>query len=114
MSERNACAQNVTLSTFFSQYPREPNTIIQSKEIYQRRGFHGTNINKNNRFFGLSYATDRIIRNETLIEKDIWRFLSIVFDLERTNQLPSNEEPNNQKCGGGVSITYLYQAVPVF
>ncbi|MDJ0564974.1 MAG: hypothetical protein PX640_13745, partial [Microcystis sp. M49629_WE12] len=24
---------------------------------------------------------------ETLIEKDIWRFLSIVFDLERTNQL---------------------------
>jgi hypothetical protein len=38
-------------------------------------------------FFGLSYATDRIIRNETLIEKDIWRFLSIVFDLERTNQL---------------------------
>ena len=39
------------------------------------------------RFFGLSYATDRIIRNETLIEKDIWRFLSIVFDLERTNQL---------------------------
>ncbi|MDB9434021.1 hypothetical protein, partial [Microcystis aeruginosa] len=37
--------------------------------------------------FGLSYATDRIIRDETLIEKDIWRFLSIVFDLERTNQL---------------------------
>jgi hypothetical protein len=35
----------------------------------------------------LSYATDRIIRDETLIEKDIWRFLSIVFDLERTNQL---------------------------
>ena len=39
------------------------------------------------RLFGLSYATDRIIRDETLIEKDIWRFLSIVFDLERTNQL---------------------------
>jgi hypothetical protein len=38
-------------------------------------------------FFGLSYATYRIMRNETLIEKDIWRFLSIVFDLERTNQL---------------------------
>jgi hypothetical protein len=38
-------------------------------------------------FFGLSYATYRVIRNETLIEKDIWRFLSIVFDLERTNQL---------------------------
>ncbi|CCI37399.1 hypothetical protein MICAK_3260007 [Microcystis aeruginosa PCC 9701] len=37
--------------------------------------------------FGLSYATDRIIRDETLIEKDIWRFLSIVFDLERTNGL---------------------------
>ncbi|WP_128575289.1 hypothetical protein [Microcystis panniformis] len=35
----------------------------------------------------MSYATDRIIRDETLIEKDIWRFLSIVFDLERTNQL---------------------------
>ncbi|WP_353737369.1 MULTISPECIES: hypothetical protein [unclassified Microcystis] len=35
----------------------------------------------------MSYATYRIIRNETLIEKDIWRFLSIVFDLERTNQL---------------------------
>jgi D-glycero-D-manno-heptose 1,7-bisphosphate phosphatase len=30
-------------------------------------------------FFGLSYATYRIIRNETLIEKDIWRFLSIIF-----------------------------------
>ena len=28
-----------------------------------------------------------LLRNETLIEKDIWRFLSIVFDLERTNQL---------------------------
>ncbi|MDJ0540768.1 MAG: hypothetical protein PX481_19255, partial [Microcystis sp. M53603_WE2] len=27
------------------------------------------------------------IRDETLIEKGIWRFLSIVFDLERTNQL---------------------------
>ncbi|TRV23182.1 MAG: hypothetical protein EWV88_12180 [Microcystis wesenbergii Mw_MB_S_20031200_S109D] len=27
------------------------------------------------------------IRYETLIEKDIWRFLSIVFDPERTNQL---------------------------
>ncbi|WP_287710834.1 hypothetical protein, partial [Microcystis sp. M088S1] len=38
-------------------------------------------------FFGLSYATDRIIRDETLIEKNIWRFLSIVFDLGRTNQL---------------------------
>jgi len=37
-------------------------------------------------FFGLSYATYRVIRNETLIEKDIWRFLLIVFDLERTNQ----------------------------
>ncbi|TRT95732.1 MAG: hypothetical protein EWV45_06910 [Microcystis flos-aquae Mf_QC_C_20070823_S10D] len=35
----------------------------------------------------MSYAMYRIIRNETLIEKDIWRFLSIVFDLERTNQL---------------------------
>ena len=35
----------------------------------------------------MSYATYGIIRNETLIEKDIWRFLSIVFDLERTNQL---------------------------
>ena len=42
---------------------------------------------KKSRFFGLSYATDRVTRNETLIEKDIWRFLSIVFDLERTNQL---------------------------
>ncbi len=38
-------------------------------------------------FFGLSYATYRVIRNETLIEKDIWRFLLIVFALERTNQL---------------------------
>ncbi len=28
-----------------------------------------------------------LLRNETLIEKDIWRFLSIVLDLERTNQL---------------------------
>jgi hypothetical protein len=47
MSERNACAQNVTLSTFFSQYPREPNTIIQSKKPYQRRGLHEPKINKN-------------------------------------------------------------------
>ncbi|TRU71030.1 MAG: hypothetical protein EWV47_17810 [Microcystis viridis Mv_BB_P_19951000_S68] len=39
------------------------------------------------RFFGLSYAKDRITRDETLIEKDIWRFLSIIFDLELTNQL---------------------------
>ena len=36
--------------------------------------------------FGLCYATDRIIRDETLIKKDIWRFLLIVFNLERTNQ----------------------------
>ncbi|WP_407069745.1 hypothetical protein [Microcystis sp. M025S2] len=28
-----------------------------------------------------------VIRVSSLIEKDIWRFLSIVFDLERTNQL---------------------------
>ncbi|CCI30503.1 hypothetical protein MICAI_120004 [Microcystis sp. T1-4] len=35
----------------------------------------------------MSDATDRIIRDETLIEKDIWRFLSIVFALELTNQL---------------------------
>ncbi|REJ52384.1 MAG: hypothetical protein DWQ51_10400 [Microcystis wesenbergii TW10] len=35
----------------------------------------------------MSDATYRVIRNETLIEKDIWRFLLIVFDLERTNQL---------------------------
>ncbi|OPF18158.1 hypothetical protein B1L04_11385 [Microcystis aeruginosa KW] len=35
----------------------------------------------------MSYATYRVIRNETLIEKDIWRFLLIVFELERTNQL---------------------------
>jgi hypothetical protein len=28
-----------------------------------------------------------VIRDGTLIEKDIWRFLSIVFALERTNQL---------------------------
>ncbi|TRT70062.1 MAG: hypothetical protein EWV83_24455 [Microcystis sp. M_OC_Ca_00000000_S217Cul] len=52
-----------------------------------------------------------VIRDVTLIYKDIWRFLLIVFDLERTNQLsllpdkdlvdlcppyrtiPSNEEP---------------------
>ena len=52
-----------------------------------------------------------VIRDETLIEKEIWRFLPIVFALERTNQLsllpdkdlgrlmppdqtiPSNEEP---------------------
>ncbi|MGV2388145.1 MAG UNVERIFIED_CONTAM: hypothetical protein LVR29_06855 [Microcystis novacekii LVE1205-3] len=30
---------------------------------------------------------DGVIRDETLIEKDIQRFLSIVFALERTNQL---------------------------
>ncbi|AVQ70961.1 hypothetical protein MiYa_04737 [Microcystis aeruginosa NIES-2519] len=28
-----------------------------------------------------------VIRDETIIYKDIWRFLSIIFDLERTNQL---------------------------
>jgi hypothetical protein len=28
-----------------------------------------------------------VIRDGTLIEKNVWRFLSIVFDLERTNQL---------------------------
>ena len=28
-----------------------------------------------------------VIRDGTLIEKGIWRFLSIVFDLEGTNQL---------------------------
>ena len=28
-----------------------------------------------------------VIRDGTLIEKKVWRFLSIVFDLERTNQL---------------------------
>ncbi len=28
-----------------------------------------------------------VIRDGTIIEKDIGRFLSIVFDLERTNQL---------------------------
>ena len=38
-------------------------------------------------FFGLFCATDKIIRDATLIEKDIWRFLSVVFDPERTNQL---------------------------
>ncbi|WP_396771643.1 hypothetical protein [Microcystis aeruginosa] len=32
-------------------------------------------------------ATDRVIRDETLTEKDICPFLSIVFALERTNQL---------------------------
>ena len=30
---------------------------------------------------------DGVIRDETLIEKDIWRFLSIVFALDGTNQL---------------------------
>jgi hypothetical protein len=42
----------VTLSTFFSQYPREPNTIIQSKKPYQRRGLHEPNISKNNQKCG--------------------------------------------------------------
>jgi hypothetical protein len=37
-------------------------------------------------FFGLCYAMDGVIRDETLIEKDIDAILSIVFDLERTNQ----------------------------
>ncbi|MFM7793299.1 MAG: hypothetical protein ACKO90_36165, partial [Microcystis panniformis] len=37
--------------------------------------------------FGLCYAMDGVIRDETFIEKGIWRFLSTVFDLERTNQL---------------------------
>ncbi|TRU97042.1 MAG: hypothetical protein EWV75_08155 [Microcystis wesenbergii Mw_QC_S_20081001_S30D] len=60
------------------------------------------------RFFGLCYAIDGFTRSETLTEKGIRRFLSIGFDLERTNQLsllpnkdlvapdrtrPSNEEP---------------------
>ena len=28
-----------------------------------------------------------VIRDGTLIEKDVWRFLSIIFDLKRTHQL---------------------------
>jgi hypothetical protein len=28
-----------------------------------------------------------MIKDETLIEENIWGFLSVVFDLERTNQL---------------------------
>ncbi|MCZ8050208.1 MULTISPECIES: hypothetical protein [unclassified Microcystis] len=39
------------------------------------------------RFFGSFYAVDGFIRDKTLREKDIYRFLSIVFDLEPTNQL---------------------------
>ncbi|OPF18543.1 hypothetical protein B1L04_03295 [Microcystis aeruginosa KW] len=38
-------------------------------------------------FFGLSYAMNGVIRNAAFIEKDIQRFLSIFFALERTNQL---------------------------
>ena len=56
-------------------------------EFIQKRRENFDFLHQKLRFFGLSYATYRIIRNETLIEKDIWRFLSIVFDLERTNQL---------------------------
>ena len=37
--------------------------------------------------FGLPCAKYRMIRNETPIREDIGRFLSIVFGLERTNQL---------------------------
>lgn len=40
-----------------------------------------------NWFFGLSYAMNGVIRNAAFIEKDIQRFLSIFFALERTNQL---------------------------
>ncbi|GBE98453.1 conserved hypothetical protein [Microcystis aeruginosa NIES-298] len=62
--------------------------IKASGEFFQNRGDAGkTHRLFNFWLFGLSYATYRVIRNETLIEKDIWRFLLIGFDLERTNQL---------------------------
>ncbi|MFM7904604.1 MAG: hypothetical protein ACKPA9_05365 [Microcystis sp.] len=77
----------------------------------------------------MSYATDRVIKNKTLIEKDIWRFLSIVFDLERTNQLnplPDKDlvdlcppiEPyqvtKNRKCSHFInSITNLDDSVNI-
>ncbi|MFN5970563.1 MAG: hypothetical protein ACK47N_02680 [Microcystis sp.] len=35
----------------------------------------------------MCYTIDGVIRDETIIEKDIWLFLSIVFHLERINQL---------------------------
>ena len=37
--------------------------------------------------FGSCYAMDGFIKDETLIQKNIRQFLSIVFALERTNQL---------------------------
>ncbi len=45
------------------------------------------NINTLKLFLCTYFLANSIYRDETLIEKDIWRFLSIVFDLERTNQL---------------------------
>ncbi len=39
------------------------------------------------RFFGLSYAMDGVIRNETLIETDMAAIFVNCFRLERTNQL---------------------------
>jgi hypothetical protein len=52
-------------------------SVINNQKLadFIKNVFQGNTI----RFFGLSYATYRIIRNETLIEKDIWRFLSIIF-----------------------------------
>ncbi len=38
-------------------------------------------------FFGLCDAMDGVLRDEILTEKGILRFFSIVFALERTNQL---------------------------
>ena len=38
-------------------------------------------------FFGLSYAMDGIVRNETLIETDVAAIFANCFRLERTNQL---------------------------
>jgi hypothetical protein len=45
---------------------------------------------KDPNYFGSSVCVMQctgVIRDGTLIEKNVWRFLSIVFDLERTNQL---------------------------
>ena len=80
MSERNACAQNVTLSTFFSQYPREPNTIIQSKKPYQRRGLHEPKINKNTQKCGgggkhylLVAGATSLLKNTIIQSKEIYQ-----------------------------------------
>jgi hypothetical protein len=62
----------------FIAFPVRKRYIIDVKKLNQQR-LNGSSV--------CVMQWTGVIRDGTLIEKDIWRFLSIVFDLERTNQL---------------------------